>query len=76
MPASVAGCWPKLRLNQTGRTHACARARSRMVASEVSGPLSWTSSTSVTRSGRPSGVLTPATRGAISSIRAGSVAAP
>ena len=49
MPASVAACWPKLRLSQTGRTHSWAAASARTVSSEWSGPQSCTSTTSVTR---------------------------
>ena len=48
MPASVAACWPKLRVSQTARTWGCFASSSRITRGESSGPLSWTSSTSAT----------------------------
>ena len=76
MPAKVAGCWPKLRLSQTGRTKSWAPASSRITASERSGPWSFTRSSSMTWNSWPSAVAVGTASSSISFTRAASVRSP
>jgi len=76
MPASVAGCWPKLRLSHTGRMKSCVLASSRMTSSERSGPWSFTRSSSMTWNSWPAAVRVGTASSAISLTRAASVHSP
>ena len=76
IPAKVAACWPKFRLSHTVRTKGYCSANSRITPGDPSGPLSFTSRISATRTRCPAGLENSSVNGASSASSAGSVRSP